>query len=455
MKLSTRCLLSLVFTLVSIGPPQGFAAVPSVGGEEKAVKKKTAKKRAGERTARSKAKRFTVILGGVVDDESARVLRKSLRKIKGVGFKAKQLKAGEKPRYFTRLPVRIADLEKTTLGSLAKAVATADLPRQDEVEPTVNLALFATRPITEEAVMALRREMTGVPGVAAQVPGGIGGLIDERVFWVRLDNTGEARLENVLAAAKRAELGLSLAPKKEKKAGKGKKVQRKERKKATKEGVADQGAKRGGKPSAVPEELRGFSGLLRGELVSSDVEKGMLVLRVEEVRKVWKPSTAKRPASAVGRTLEVDGIAGKWLDVLLLMKPGDTIELEAYHKTGRNLSFLGEWLKKVSPEEKKAASAIPAGFRGFRGIFSGKLVSKDVEKGTLVVKLEEVKRTWRQNKAESPESAKGHAFTVKGVSGKWLDVLLVLDVGDRIEIEAFENGAAHLDFVGEWLKKAE
>ena len=443
MKLSNRCALSpfllLLLALVSPGAPNGLALEPSVGDDEKAAKKPA-----------GRAKRLTIILGGVVDDESAKVLRKTLRKVEGVRFRARQLKAGEKPRYFNRLVVRIADLEKTPIGSLAKAVADADLPRQDEIEPTVNLALFTTQDISEESVMALRRELSGVRGIAPEVPGGLGGLIDDKLYWVRLDNTGEARLGAVLKAARRARLGVSLAPKKARK----EKGARKARG-AKKERATGQVAKWDGKPSEVPEDLRGFSGLLRGELVSKDVERGILVLRVDEVRKVWKPSTAKKPASAVGKYLQVDGISGKWLDVLLLMESGDTIELEAHHKVGKNLSFLPEWLKKVSPGQKRAEAAIPAGFRGFRGIFSGQLVSKDVEKGTLVVKVEKINRTWKQNKAENPESAFGHSLTVKGISGKWLDVLLVLEVGDRIEVEAFDNGAGHLDFVKEWLKKAE
>ena len=44
---------------------------------------------------------------------------------------------------------------------------------------------------------------------------------------------------------------------------------------------------------------------------------------------------------------------------------------------------------------------------------------------------------------------------MRGISGKWLDVLLVLEKGELIEMEAFHNRGDHFDFVKEWLKKAE
>ncbi len=92
---------------------------------------------------------------------------------------------------------------------------------------------------------------------------------------------------------------------------------------------------------------------------------------------------------------------------------------------------------------------------GFRGIFIAELVEKDVERGTLKVKIESIKRTWKQNKAKHAAKAKGQVWLVRGVSGKWLDVLVESKVGERLEVEAFHNSGDKLDFVGEWLKKAE
>jgi hypothetical protein len=49
--------------------------------------------------------------------------------------------------------------------------------------------------------------------------------------------------------------------------------------------------------------------------------------------------------------MKVEGVFGKFLDVLLVVKAGDAVEIEARHVKGDNLQFLGETLKKVSEEE--------------------------------------------------------------------------------------------------------
>ncbi|MEX0702808.1 MAG: hypothetical protein WD069_12000 [Planctomycetales bacterium] len=99
--------------------------------------------------------------------------------------------------------------------------------------------------------------------------------------------------------------------------------------------------------SGIPAGLQGFRGILVGTLVSKDAEKGTLVLKVTGVKNVWKKSTAKDPKSAIGKEVPVKGVFGKWLDVLVVLQPGDKIELEAFHDEGDQLRFPGEWLKKA------------------------------------------------------------------------------------------------------------
>ncbi len=219
----------------------------------------------------------------------------------------------------------------------------------------------------------------------------------------------------------------------------------------------------------VPEAFHGFSGTLVGLVVSKDVEAQKLVLKVQQVKNVWKNSKAQEPGTIVGRTVSVEKFFGKWIDVLLVVKPGDTVELETKHVRGDQLQFLGENFKKVpaisAPADKQdeskpaadksADNAFPAGLRGFRGILEGKVVRTDTEKGQLVFQATEVKRTWPKNTATNAASCQGRELTVNGIAGKWLDVLLVLKPGDKIEVEAFHNRGESLDFVQEWLKKVE
>lgn len=223
----------------------------------------------------------------------------------------------------------------------------------------------------------------------------------------------------------------------------------------------------------APPELYGLSGRVIGRLVSKDVERGELALKIAKVDRVWRGNKAKNPHSAEGRTLKIDGVFGKFLDVLLTLQEGDGVQIEVKHVRGDGLTFLGEELKKVAIEDEREKStdkpapeastsenvpdsdAAPAGLNGFRGILIGQLVSKDVERGTLVFKMEKVKRVWKQNKAPAPQQSVGKPLTVEGIAGKFLDTLLVLEVGDRIEVEAFHVRGSALTFPGEWLKKAE
>ena len=219
----------------------------------------------------------------------------------------------------------------------------------------------------------------------------------------------------------------------------------------------------------APSELYGLSGRVVGRLVAKDVEKGELTLKIVKVDRVWPNNKARKPKSAEGRTLKIDGVFGKFLDVLLTLKKNDGVQIEVKHVRGDGLTFLGEELKRVEIEEEPAAAErkgrgeepngdsaeAPAGLSGFRGILIGKLVGKDIENGTLVFQMEKVKRVWKANKAPAPEKSKGKQIRVEGISGKFLDTLLVLEIGTRIEVEAFHVRGKSLKFPGEWLKKAE
>ena len=96
-----------------------------------------------------------------------------------------------------------------------------------------------------------------------------------------------------------------------------------------------------------PAGLRGFSGMLVGKVVSADSEKGVLVLDTTSVKHVWENNKAENPESAKGKVLTINGVFGKFLDVLLTVKKGDAVEVEAKHDRGDALQFPGEWLKKV------------------------------------------------------------------------------------------------------------
>jgi beta-lactamase regulating signal transducer with metallopeptidase domain len=331
-------------------------------------------------------------------------------------------------------------------------------------------------------------------------------------------------------------------------------------------------------PDEFPEGAANLRGMLVGRLVKKDVEKGTFLVNIDAVPRIWKNSQAKNPKSLVGKNVEVNGVFGKFLDVLLLVKEGETLEFEARHDRGEQLTFPGELLRKVAPfqaedypvlpedfrgfqgavtakivkkdpdnfelivqvgnvidtwknnqaktpqsiegkqmmlagfwqrkeayyglnvgdqievglqhigrqsdhltvaefirksngnkegeakrertpdkaeakETDESATGFPAGMRGFRGVLVGKLVSKDVEKGQFVVEAESAPRVWKQSKANSPKSCAGRQFTIQGVTGRFLDVLVVVKPGERLEFGAIHNRGENLDFPGELLKK--
>jgi hypothetical protein len=162
---------------------------------------------------------ITVVFRGMASEEDVAAVRKAMAKVDGIKLKTEDIQPGEKGRfghYFSPpVVVEIADLHKTDLGAIAKAVAdvkTAE--RKDVPPPSLNLVLFnPDLAITSDRVRTLRAALAEVAGQEGQKPGGIGGVPDERRYWVRLDDTGSARLENILAALKKADLEMKLTAK--------------------------------------------------------------------------------------------------------------------------------------------------------------------------------------------------------------------------------------------------
>lgn len=210
-----------------------------------------------------------------------------------------------------------------------------------------------------------------------------------------------------------------------------------------------------GAATGARDALNGFRGMFVGELISKDQEKGTLQVKIARISKLWKKNTAQHTDQAVGQTWKINGVTGKWLDTLLTLKVGDQVEVEAFHHRGDELDFVGEWLKKVESDAPAKTAGDGDGFKGFRGLVIGKLLAKDVEKGEVEIQLETIKTSFKKSAASKPESAVGQKWKVRGIAGKWLDSLLVLNVGDRIELAAFHNGGDVLDFPGEMLRKAE
>ncbi len=167
-------------------------------------------------------------------------------------------------------------------------------------------------------------------------------------------------------------------------------------------------------PDTLPKAALKFNGMLVGRLVAKDVEKGTFLINVDAVPRVWRNSKAESPNSLVGKNITVDGVFGKWLDVLLLVKEGETLECEARHDGGGRLTFPGEALRKVAPFKPADYPALPEGFRGFAGAVSGKIVTKNTEHFEVIIQVDRVLDTWKGNAARKPESIVGKRIMVGG-----------------------------------------
>lgn len=198
-----------------------------------------------------------------------------------------------------------------------------------------------------------------------------------------------------------------------------------------------------------------FNGMLVGRLVSKDVEKGQFKVKVDRVSRVWRNSKADNPKSLVGTTVSVGGVSGKWLDVLLLVDKGQTLEFECRHDGGDTMTFPGEMMRKVAAVKPGEYPELPEAFRGFNGAVTGTVVKKDPELLELIVKATGVKETWDKNRAKDPKSIVGERFILAGFWRR-RDAYNDLKVGDPIEVglEHISIRSDHLS-IAEFVRKLE
>lgn len=200
-------------------------------------------------------------------------------------------------------------------------------------------------------------------------------------------------------------------------------------------------------PDDLPKGMLRFNGMLLGQLAAKDVEKGTFVVRVDAVPRVWRDSKAENPKSVVGKTVKVNGVFGKFLDVLVVTRKGETLEFECKHD-GDGLTFPGELLRKVGPFDPKDFPELPEAFRGFHGALIADIKKKDPETMEMIVEVRRVTDTWKESKAKKPKSIEGQSMMLAGF---WTrkESYHDLKVGDRIEA-----GMKHISLRGNHMSLA-
>ncbi len=207
-------------------------------------------------------------------------------------------------------------------------------------------------------------------------------------------------------------------------------------------------------PDELPDGIQRFNGMLVGRLAAKDVEKGAFVVVVDAVPRVWRNSRAENPKSVVGKSIRIEGVFGKFLDVLVTTRLGETIEFECKYDEDA-LVFPGELLRKVAPYQVEDYPELPEEFRGFRGAAIVEIQKKDPETFELIVKVKKVTAQWKENGAKQPESILGKSLMLAGFWNR-KDAYHNLKEGDRIEVGMQHIGrqSDHLT-VAEFVRKSD
>ncbi len=214
------------------------------------------------------------------------------------------------------------------------------------------------------------------------------------------------------------------------------------------------------KPEAIAKKepagsgIDGFRGLLQGRIVAKDVEAGRFTLEVKKILASFKNSQSKGDG-LIGRQVVITGIAGEPLDLLISLKLGDEVEIEAVHDAGETLrgAPYEHFRRARASSDPKTAEAGEAGkmeegngsggVGGFRGVLRGKLLEKDVEAGRLTLEVTGIPNVFPKSQSRGGGLI-GRQVAITGISGQPLDTLISLKPGEDIEIAAIHEGGENL-----------
>ena len=112
------------------------------------------------------------------------------------------------------------------------------------------------------------------------------------------------------------------------------------------------------------------------------------------------------------------------------------------------------------PAESKSLAAmkttpddLPEGIKGYNGMLIGRLAAKDVENGSFLVTIDAIPFVGPRSQAPNPKEAVGKTLAVDGLSGQFLDRLLLINRGDTVYFLAIYDRGNRLRFGGEGFQK--
>jgi len=190
------------------------------------------------------------------------------------------------------------------------------------------------------------------------------------------------------------------------------------------------------RPGARPGSVN-FYAIVIGELKSKDIELGELTLDVDYA--IGNDASVKK--QIIGKRIKLVGVAGKFLDNLLLIKRGETIKVRTgdfnSNKNELGFGFKFQVLERTAPFKPEDFGVPPDAFRGFRGELVGKVV--EAIGYEVLLEVAEVKAA-DGSRAKDASSIQGKRIRISGFYNEHPDTFADLHAGDMIRV-----GAVHLN----------
>ena len=181
----------------------------------------------------------------------------------------------------------------------------------------------------------------------------------------------------------------------------------------------------------------GFYSVVIGRLRTKDIELGEFTFDVDHVASMYGNRWIKD--EIVGNTIRVTGVSGPFLDNLLQIKRGDTLQIRSgsYISESKTLTFGSKFhvLERTAPFKPEDFGVPPDEFRGFHGELTGKIIeAAGYEVLLRVAALDPATKS----QAANPASILGRHIRVVGFYRQHPDLYADLREGDTIRV-----GVAH------------
>jgi hypothetical protein len=163
-----------------------------------------------------------------------------------------------------------------------------------------------------------------------------------------------------------------------------------------------------------------------------------------EVAQADRPAVRFIPPWHGGNPDQGGGLDKDVLRKLGTVRLGDRVALTWEMPEGKRVVDV-KVLRRAAGEKTtgdEPEGSIPEGLRGFRGILFGRIVEKNDDQGTFVLRVQRIGRIWEQNRAEDAEAAIGRSLRVElhresRLQAHHRETLHDLTTGDLVEVEVF------------------